>query len=171
MDPNIWGPKFWFSLHNISLTYPFYPTDEDKIRYKSFFELLQYVLPCVVCRVNYKENLKNNPIEPHLKNRQSLVYWVVDLHNMVNKENGKSLVSYKEFIKNYEKILDRKIYLEDPEPHITQGKSLSDDEWKKKKELKTVYGKCKNEINKYWMFIIILILLSIILFSLYMLRK
>ena len=33
MDPNIWGPKFWFSLHNISLTYPFYPTDEDKLRY------------------------------------------------------------------------------------------------------------------------------------------
>ena len=40
MDPNIWGPKFWFSLHSVSFTYPFSPDAKDKERYKILFYLI-----------------------------------------------------------------------------------------------------------------------------------
>ena len=68
MDPNIWGPRLWFSMHSISFTYPFYPTDKDKEIYKNFYKLLEYTLPCGLCRNNYKKHIEMFPIEPHLEN-------------------------------------------------------------------------------------------------------
>ena len=29
MDPNIWGPNMWFSLHSNTFAYPFKPTEEQ----------------------------------------------------------------------------------------------------------------------------------------------
>jgi len=171
MDPNVWGPKFWFSLHSVSFTYPFYPDDADKARYKAFFELLEHVLPCVVCRVNFKKNISAHPIDRHLKDRKSLAQWVIDIHNMVNIENGKPALSYKEVIKIYEELYDRKIHLEDPEPHITLGKKLSDEEWKRNQEMKTVLGKFKRELKRYWLIAILIILIIILSFSICMILK
>lgn len=171
MDPNVWGPKFWFSLHSVSFTYPFYPDEADKQRYKIFFEMLEYVLPCVVCRVNYAKNIKQHPIDNHLKDRKTLAHWVIDIHNMVNTENGKPALTYNEAVSIYEKIYDRKIHLEDPEPHITNGKKLSDEEWKRNQEMKTVIGKFKREMKKYWILIAFFFLVVMMIVSFCMLRK
>jgi len=171
MDPNVWGPKFWFSLHSVSFTYPFYPDEADKIKYKTFFELLEFVLPCVVCRVNYAKNIKMHPIDSHLNNRKSLAHWVIDIHNMVNIENGKPDITYKEAIGIYEKIYDRKIYLEDPEHHITKGKKLTDEEWKKNQEIKTAIGKFKREFRRYWIVALFIFLIIMMIISVCMLRK
>lgn len=170
MDPNIWGPKFWFSLHSVSFTYPFYPDEVDKIRYKTFFEMLEYVLPCVVCRVNYAKNIKSYPIDNHLKDRKSLAYWVIDIHNMVNVENGKPAITHQEAISIYEKIYDKKIYLDDPEPHITNGKKLSDEEWKRKQEMKTLFGKFKGDLQRYWIIGVLFFLVIMIIVSIFMIN-
>ena len=133
MDPNVWGPKFWFSLHSVSMTYPYNPDEADKHRYKSFYELLEYVLPCVLCRVNYSKNLRSHPIDRHLHDRKSLVNWVLDIHNMVNVENGKPTQSLNELVESYEMMFGRRIYLDDPEPHVTKQK-LDDSVWQKKQQ-------------------------------------
>ncbi len=168
MDPNIWGPKFWFSLHSLSFTYPFYPDENDKKRVKTFFEMLEYCLPCVVCRVNYKKNIDSFPIDPHLENRKSLVYYVIDLHNIVNIEKGKPALSHDEAISIYEKQFGKKINLDDPEPHITNGKKLSDDDWQKRQEMKTAYGRIILKTQKYWAIIIILLLTILLAFAIFM---
>ena len=39
LDPNIWGPKYWFFLHTIAMTYPHKPnavTRESFIRWMHF---------------------------------------------------------------------------------------------------------------------------------------
>ena len=133
MDPNVWGPKFWFSLHSVSMTYPFYPDEADKHRYKSFYELLEYVLPCVLCRVNYSKNIRSHPIDKHLQDRKSLVNWVLDVHNMVNVENGKPTMTLNELLNNYQTMFGRQIFLEDPEPNVTK-KKLDDSVWQKNRE-------------------------------------
>jgi len=132
MDPNVWGPKFWFSLHSVSMTYPFYPDEEDKRRYKSFYELLEFVLPCALCRENYRKNLLSYPIDKHLKDRKSLVYWVIDVHNMVNVENGKPTLTYNEALDIYERQFGRKIMLEDPDPKGSK-KKLDDTQWQRRR--------------------------------------
>ena len=111
MNQNLWGPKYWFTLHTISFEYPMYPTDNDKRIYQQIFTSFQHVLPCSVCRRNYRKNLKELPIENYLENRKALVYWVIDLHNKVNVETGKRTYSYDEIILMYEKLLNKPIKL------------------------------------------------------------
>ena len=30
LDPDIWGPHYWFVMHTIALTYPHHPNDITK---------------------------------------------------------------------------------------------------------------------------------------------
>jgi hypothetical protein len=113
MNQNIWGSSLWFSLHTITMNYPNIPTYVDKQDYKNFFISLQYVIPCSVCRKNYQRHLKELPIENALESRQKLVYWLIDIHNLVNAEIGKKIMSYKNVIKKYEKIYSKKIFDDD----------------------------------------------------------
>ena len=111
MNQNIWGPKFWFTLHTVSFEYPINPTQQDKKIYYNYYDSYKYLLPCSVCRKNYKINLKELPLINSLNSRRDLVHWVIDIHNKVNTETGKRLYSYEEAIKLYEKLLNRKINL------------------------------------------------------------
>jgi predicted nucleic acid-binding Zn ribbon protein len=113
MNQNIWGSPLWFSLHTITMNYPNKPNYIQKQDYKNFFISLQYVIPCTVCRKNYQRHLKELPIEPALESRKKLVYWLIDIHNMVNAEIGKKIMSYENIIDKYEKIHDKKIFDEE----------------------------------------------------------
>jgi hypothetical protein len=119
MNQNIWGPHLWFSLHTISFNYPLEPSIKDKEYYLNFFLNMQEVIPCSVCKKNYKRHLKEHPIKDYLDNRKSLVYWVIDMHNMVNAEIGKKILSYNVVIKKYENVYKKKIQLNDSEIKIT----------------------------------------------------
>ena len=112
MNQNIWGPHLWFSLHTISFNYPITPTNNDMKDYKNFFINLENVIPCSVCKKNYIRHLKEHPINDYLDNRKKLVYWVIDMHNMVNAEIGKKILSYETVIKKYENAYKKKIILE-----------------------------------------------------------
>ena len=102
MNQNIWGPQMWFTLHSITFNYPLKPTEQDKNNYKYFFTYMQYVIPCTICQKNYIRHLKESPVEYNLNSREKLVKWLIDLHNMVNGETGKKLLSYNNVIKKYE---------------------------------------------------------------------
>lgn len=115
MNQNIWGPHLWFSLHTISFNYPIKPEEKDKEEYKLFFKSLQEVIPCSVCKKNYKRHLNEHPIEDYLNSRKLLVYWVIDMHNMVNAEIGKKILSYDIVLKKYEDVYKKKILLDDYE--------------------------------------------------------
>ena len=112
MNQNIWGSHLWFSLHTISFNYPTKPTNDDKEKYKLFFETLQYVIPCNICKKNYIRHLQEHPITNHLNSKKDLVYWVIDMHNMVNAEIGKKILSYDVVLKKYKLIYDKNINLD-----------------------------------------------------------
>ena len=101
LKPNIWGPHGWKFMHYISLGYPENPTIDNKNRYKNFYYSLQDVLPCEKCRENYKKNILEYPIDDHLDNKDSLVRWVVDIHNRVNTELNKPTLNHQEAIDLY----------------------------------------------------------------------
>ena len=91
LGPTIWGPHLWKALHMISVGYPNEPSDEQKKNYRIFFENLYQVIPCSICSNNYKRHLKELQItDETMKNRQNLAKWVIDVHNIVNKEHGKT---------------------------------------------------------------------------------
>ena len=107
MDPTVWGPSFWFVLHTVSLNYPERPTYVEKRTHHDFYRIVQHILPCEACRRHYKELFATYPIEPFLTSKQSLVTWVVMIHNQVNKRLGKPLVTTQEVLANYKQVYAR----------------------------------------------------------------
>jgi hypothetical protein len=99
INPILWGPHMWKSLHYITLSYPNNPTDETKNMFKDFFtNIIWKFLPCEKCRYNYIRHLKELPLTDEILNsRNKFIYWLVDIHNIVNDETGKRKISYEEF--------------------------------------------------------------------------
>ena len=102
MKPEIWGPHAWIFLHSITFDYPDNPSIKTKENYKNFFENLQNILPCEMCRNHYRENLKRNPMNNYvLRSRKNLIEWLIDVHNSVNKSNNKPKLRYQDVMKKY----------------------------------------------------------------------
>lgn len=104
MEPRVWGKYIWTSIHIIALGYPDKPTQEDKFNYKQFYTNIGKVLPCYKCSMNYQKHLEELPIDEHLNDNMSLFKWTVDLHNIVNRELGKSQWTYEETLEKFRKI-------------------------------------------------------------------
>ena len=88
MKPKIWGPHAWIFLHSVTMNYPDNPTHQDKKEMKDFFNSLRYVLPCEKCSKNLQFNMMKYPLTDNmLSSRDSLVRWLIEIHNMVNLDN------------------------------------------------------------------------------------
>lgn len=92
VSPKHWGKEGWKFIHWVALTYPSKPTEVDKKKYLKFFESLQDVLPCNICADHFRQNMKNHPIK--MGSNRELFNWTVDIHNEVNKQNGKKTFTY-----------------------------------------------------------------------------
>ena len=101
IKPTYWGRQAWHFIHMVALSYPETPTETDKEKYLSFLLILEYVLPCPICGFHFMENMKK--IKPRLESRNEFFNWTVDMHNEVNKLNGKSTLSYDEALSEVKK--------------------------------------------------------------------
>ena len=91
VSPNIWGKYMWSTFHFIAMGYPDHPSVSDRQTYKIFYETFGLVLPCGKCTVNYERHMREVLIDDYLKNSLTLFEWTVMVHNIVNKELGKSI--------------------------------------------------------------------------------
>ena len=99
MEVKHWGPAGWQFMHAITFGYPERPTTADKNHATQFFKSVGYVLPCNKCRAHYNEEVKRNP--PKVDSRDALSRWLVEVHNKVNRENGKREWSHDEVRKKH----------------------------------------------------------------------
>jgi hypothetical protein len=104
IPPEVWGPFFWHTLHIVALGYPQEPTYSDKKAAKEFYESLQTLIPCPMCREHYASHMVKLPIGPSLDSRKDLFRWTVDLHNEVNVMLGKRKYSETEVIQFYTRL-------------------------------------------------------------------
>lgn len=110
MKPSLWGSHGWIFLHTITMNYPNNPTPNDKLIYGNFFKSLSTILPCAKCAHNYSLHLQEYPIDDALESKDSLVNWLIDIHNEVNETLQKPILSYDEVMKLYQ---SGSIYKED----------------------------------------------------------
>lgn len=90
-----WGPSVWRAMHYIALACPKDPSPSEMRHYWAFYNALGNVIPCGYCASKYKRHMEELPIDPYLQ-RGELFEWTVEIHNMVNRENGKPAVSADE---------------------------------------------------------------------------
>ena len=101
MNPKIWGPYLWTSLIYIVLSYPDAPTIDEKNDYRSFFESLGKVLPCLECRKNYCNHLKIIELGDFLEGKPALLNWLWRVHNQINDFCGSTRLTMEQFLKKY----------------------------------------------------------------------
>ena len=95
-DPKLWGPHLWYYLHFSAANYPENPSSEQISSMKDWLCNLHVTIPCTNCSQHYQAYIENN--KPYLKdicsNKTKLFNFLVDIHNKVNKRNGKPELSY-----------------------------------------------------------------------------
>lgn len=104
IPPEVWGPFFWHTIHIAALGYPAEPTYSDKKAMREFFESLQTIIPCPICRTHYVSHLAKMPITPSLDSRKDIFRWSVELHNEVNVMLGKRKYTETEVIQFYTRL-------------------------------------------------------------------
>jgi len=102
ISPDEWGPYAWKFMHYITLAYPDNPSDIDKQNMRAFFSSIGNILPCEKCRLNFLKHTSSIPLNENvLSSRFDLVNWLINIHNEVNKINGKKILSYDEVMETY----------------------------------------------------------------------
>jgi hypothetical protein len=115
MSPAVWGPIFWATMHIVSLGYPNKPSTEDKAGAAAFYNSLASVIPCAICKSHYRAVLKATPVEEALNSRHDLIHWVFDIHNKVNVQLGKPIITFQEYI-NHMQLLAATSHTKLPTP-------------------------------------------------------
>ena len=82
---NSLGISTWALLHSVAAIYPNHPNKTESQSLKDFFDGLMYFYPSKSELI--KEILKEHPLE--YSNREELIYYICEIHNILNKKLGK----------------------------------------------------------------------------------
>ena len=107
---NEWGPCAWNTLHVTAHNFPHHPTDEDRKKTHTFLFLFANHLPCPTCREHFLGLLTDGMPKPSsgpLETRKSLIVFLHDAHNEVNRRRGKREVSLSRHYEVYDRESDR----------------------------------------------------------------
>lgn len=102
-NPAVWGPSFWFTLHNGSSKYPVKASKIHQERMKGFILGIPMMLPCSGCKphaIAYIESIKPK-LNTIVSGRDNLFKFFVDFHNEVNERYNKKKMGYHEAYKMY----------------------------------------------------------------------
>lgn len=101
LDPNVWGPHYWFFLHTISMTYPHQPNAVTKKKYYEFIQNLPLFIPVETMSGEFSKLIDQYPVTPYLDNRESFIRWVWFIHNKINQKLEKPTITLSEFHVKY----------------------------------------------------------------------
>ena len=101
LDPQIWGPHYWFFLHTIALSYPTKANDITKKIYYTFIHNLPLFLPIYEIGNSFSKLLDKYPVKPYLDSRKSFIKWMHFIHNKINISLNKPEISLDEAMKKY----------------------------------------------------------------------
>ena len=106
LDPEVWGPFYWFVLQTIALSYPSHPNETIKKKYYDFIHNIPLFLPISTMGNKFSDLLDKYPVTPYLDSQHSFVKWLHFIHNKINVSLDKpeltmedAMVSYYEHYK------------------------------------------------------------------------
>lgn len=95
-DPNVFGPPFWFVLHNAAVMYPVTPTNYVKNGMIQLLANLPLIVPCIYCREHFYSFITEANLNAAVASKESLFSFFVSIHNYVNRRYGKNEISLDE---------------------------------------------------------------------------
>lgn len=101
LNPEIWGPHYWFFLETISLHYPLQPNDVSKKKYYDFIQNLPLFIPNPEIGNKFSKLIDTFPVTPYLDSRLSFMKWINFIHNKINKDLQKPELDLYESLEKY----------------------------------------------------------------------
>ena len=101
LEPNVWGPHYWFFLHSITFTYPKNPTSATKKKYYDFIHNLPLFIPHKEISKKFITYLDAYPLTPYLDSSTNFQKWMLFIHNKINKSIGKEELTYYDLVNNF----------------------------------------------------------------------
>ena len=95
-DPDIFGPSFWFTLHNGAVVYPKNPNELHRTGMKQLLFNLPLLVPCINCKEHFHAFLRDANLDDAVSSRDKLFKFFVDIHNYVNKRYSKPIISIED---------------------------------------------------------------------------
>lgn len=102
-SPDVFGPPFWFTLHNGASKYPDNPNNIVQKKMKDFIIAIPIMLPCLKCKDHATSFIESNleKMDDIVSSKKNLFNFFVDFHNYVNKRYNKKNYSYEEAFELY----------------------------------------------------------------------
>ena len=101
LDPEIWGPRYWFVLMTISLNYPLHPNEISKKKYYDLIQNIPLFIPVKDISNSFTKLLDDFPVTPYLDSRESFIKWVHFIHNKMNILSNKPELTFEEALEKY----------------------------------------------------------------------
>lgn len=95
-EPDMFGPAFWFTLHNGAAAYPENPTQQVQEGMKMFIMGLPIMIPCVTCKEHAFNYIRNHDLDYETLNRENVFAFFNRFHNFANKRFNKREMSLDE---------------------------------------------------------------------------
>ena len=116
--------KVWKLLHERSFKYLNNPSDVAQTKVFNFYNNDVKRIPCYVCRKHYTDFITKNNLKTACSSRSNLCKFLIDLHNDVNKDTKKPIMSYADVFKLYGYEFNNKVY-NYPIKHIDSPQPVS----------------------------------------------
>jgi len=101
LDANCWGPKYWFFLHTLAMSYPIKANDVIKKKYYELIKNMHYFIPIERMGNDFSKLIDQYPVSPYLDSRDSFIRWVHFIHNKINEKLEKPKITLEQFYRNY----------------------------------------------------------------------
>ena len=101
LDPDVWGPHYWFFLHTLAISYPIKPNDVTKKKYYNFIHNLPLFIPVSEIGNSFSKLLDKYPVKPYLDSRKSFITWMHFIHNKINILCNKDEITLDEAMEQY----------------------------------------------------------------------
>lgn len=114
LDPEIWGPHFWFFISTLAINYPDNPNDVTIKKYYEFIQNLPLFIPIEEMGNDFDKLLKLYPVSSYLDSKHSFIKWVHFIHNKINEKLEKPKIGLNDFyLKYYENYKKKDLKLKD----------------------------------------------------------
>lgn len=101
LDPDVWGPHYWFFLHTLAISYPIKPNDVTKKKYYTFIHNLPLFIPVNEIGNSFSKLLDKYPVKPYLDSRKSFIKWMHFIHNKINILCNKEEITLDQAMEQY----------------------------------------------------------------------
>ena len=112
LDPSVWGPQYWFTLHTIAMCYPTNPNEVTKRKYYDFIQNLPLFIPVRQIGDGFAKFLDQYPVTPYLDSRESFMKWMHFIHNKINNSLKLPELTMEEAMHKYYELYKPKVVID-----------------------------------------------------------